>query len=111
MTVAPVSATQQPTVQAAERSGFAALGQQDFFRLLTTQMQMQDPFDPVDNKEMLAQMAQFSSLAGISTMGDTLEAIASKLDALVALQMGPAGTDDSTEGQADESSGDTTVQS
>jgi flagellar hook assembly protein FlgD len=30
-------------------------------------MQQQDPFDPVDNKEMLAQMAQFSSLAGSTT--------------------------------------------
>lgn len=67
-------------------SGSTALGQGDFLRLLTAQMNMQDPFDPVDNKEMLAQMAQFSQLAGISEMGDTLTSIASKLDALVALQ-------------------------
>lgn len=75
-----------------KKTGFAALGQQDFFRLLTTQMQMQDPSDPVDNKEMLAQMAQFSSLAGISEMGDTLSAIAKKLDALIAQQSASTAT-------------------
>ncbi|MXP27623.1 flagellar biosynthesis protein FlgD [Porphyrobacter algicida] len=58
------------------------LGQADFIKLLTVQMQQQDPFDPVDNKEMLAQMAQFSSLAGTTEMGDTLKAIEAKLDTL-----------------------------
>ena len=33
------------------------LGQRDFIRLMTTQMRQQDPTDPVDNKEMIAQMA------------------------------------------------------
>ncbi|MEO0063551.1 MAG: hypothetical protein RLZZ08_2111 [Pseudomonadota bacterium] len=60
----------------------AQLGQSDFLRLLTIQVQQQDPFDPVDNKEMLAQMAQFSSLSGIADMGSTLQGISSKLDTL-----------------------------
>ncbi len=55
------------------------LGQKDFLRLLTAQMQTQDPFDPVDNKEMIAQMAQFSSLAGLSEINDTLKLINTKL--------------------------------
>ena len=62
--------------------GFSSLGQADFVRLLTVQMQQQDPFDPVDNKEMLAQMAQFSSLAGINDVHSTLQQISAKLDAL-----------------------------
>lgn len=86
MTVESISGTSSTGTSNAAKSGFAALGQQDFFKLLTVQMQMQDPFDPVDNKEMLAQMAQFSSLAGISEMGDTLSSIAAKLDALIAAQ-------------------------
>jgi flagellar basal-body rod modification protein FlgD len=68
------------------KTGMAALGQADFLKLLTVQMQQQDPFDPVDNKEMLAQMAQFSSLAGIGEVGDTLKAISSKLDVVLAAQ-------------------------
>ena len=63
--------------------GMDALGQGDFLRLLTVQMQQQDPFDPVDNKEMLAQMAQFSSLAGVSETNSMLEQIADKLDQLI----------------------------
>lgn len=64
--------------------GMDALGQGDFLRLLTVQMQQQDPFDPVDNKEMLAQMAQFSSLAGVAETNSSLEAITAKLDRLIA---------------------------
>ena len=57
------------------------LGQADFLKLMTAQMNNQDPFNPVDNTQMVAQMAQFSSLAGISEMSSTLKAIADKLGA------------------------------
>ncbi len=57
------------------------LGQGDFLKLMTAQMNNQDPFDPVDNTQMVAQMAQFSSLAGITEMSSTLKAIADKLGA------------------------------
>ncbi len=59
--------------------GSQNLGQNDFLKLLTAQMQNQDPFDPVDNTQMVAQMAQFSSLAGITEMSSNLKAIADKL--------------------------------
>ena len=65
---------------------YSTLGQADFLRLLTVQVQQQDPFAPVDNKEMLAQMAQFSSLSGITEMNETLQGISDKLDALAAAQ-------------------------
>ena len=71
------------TTAATTGRGMDSLGQGDFLRLLTVQMQQQDPFDPVDNKEMLAQMAQFSSLAGVSDTNATLEQIAEKLDLLI----------------------------
>ena len=63
--------------------GRAALGQGDFLKLLTVQMQQQDPFEPVDNKDMLAQMAQFSALAGSAETNEMLERIADKLDQLI----------------------------
>ena len=71
------------TTAATTGRGMDSLGQGDFLRLLTVQMQQQDPFDPVDNKEMLAQMAQFSSLAGVSETNATLEQITEKLDLLI----------------------------
>ena len=83
MTIAAIQAANTPAAT-PPRSGFAALGQGDFLKLMTEQLKLQDPFAPVDNKEMLAQMAQFSSLAGISTVNDTLKAISTKLDAVLA---------------------------
>jgi len=68
-----------PTVQTQAQS--QTLGQADFLRLMTAQLKNQDPFSPVDNTQMVAQMAQFSSVAGISQMNSTLTAIADKLGA------------------------------
>ena len=65
-----------------EKSGWASLNQGDFIRLLTVQLQNQDPSEPVDNKEMLAQMAQFSSLSGINDVNSTLQSISEKIDLL-----------------------------
>ena len=44
------------------------LGQEDFLKLLTTQLQKQDPFAPMENGEFIAQMAQFSTVTGITSM-------------------------------------------
>lgn len=78
--------------QAGSGRGYNDLGQEDFFRLLTVQIQNQDPLDPVDNKEMLAQMAQFTSLSGINTTNATLEEISQKLDLLGATEPGKSDT-------------------
>lgn len=40
----------------------AQLGQEDFMRILLSQLQFQDPLKPVDNQEFVAQLAQFSAL-------------------------------------------------
>ena len=79
MNVTPMA----PSQPATSGKSMSELGQNDFFRLLTVQIQQQDPFDPVDNKEMLAQMAQFSSLAGIGDVNETLQAMSGKLDKLI----------------------------
>jgi flagellar basal-body rod modification protein FlgD len=59
--------------------GERSLGQADFLALMTAQLKNQDPFAPVDNTQMVAQMAQMSSVAGISEMNTTLKAMADKL--------------------------------
>ena len=50
-------------VVASEQSTQAsAVGQEEFLKILTTQLNYQDPLKPMDNQEFLAQMAQFASL-------------------------------------------------
>jgi flagellar basal-body rod modification protein FlgD len=59
--------------------GGQALDQRSFLRLLTTQMTTQDPFNPVDNTQMVAQMAQFSQVAGIAEMNQSLKTLIGSL--------------------------------
>ena len=55
------------------------LGQADFLKLMTTQLQNQDPFAPMDNADFIAQMAQFSTVTGITDMGETLKGMSDQL--------------------------------
>lgn len=57
----------------------SAIGQEDFLKILLTQLNYQDPLKPLDNQEFLAQMAQFSSLEQTRTLND-------KIDTLLAIQ-------------------------
>jgi flagellar basal-body rod modification protein FlgD len=66
-----------PKVQTQQEAN--TLGQDSFLKLLTEQLKNQDPFDPVKNENMVAQMAQFSSVAGISEMNTTLKSVSAQL--------------------------------
>ena len=55
------------------------LGQSDFLKLMTTQLQNQDPFAPVDNADFIAQMAQFSTVTGITSMDETMKSVGEQI--------------------------------
>ena len=54
--------------EAVERVPVKMLGQNEFLKLLVTQMRNQDPMEPGSDTEFIAQMAQFSSLEQTKTM-------------------------------------------
>ncbi|MCH7629234.1 flagellar hook assembly protein FlgD [Novosphingobium sp.] len=67
---------------ATDKSGWGSLGAGDFLQLLTTQLKNQDPTQPVDNSQMVAQLAQFSTLSNSTDMAATLKTISDQLATL-----------------------------
>jgi flagellar basal-body rod modification protein FlgD len=55
------------------------LGQADFLKLMTTQLQNQDPFAPMENGDFIAQMAQFSTVTGITEISESLKSLSGQL--------------------------------
>ncbi|MFQ5739186.1 MAG: flagellar hook assembly protein FlgD [Acidobacteriota bacterium] len=53
-----------------------SLGRDDFLKLLVTQLQQQNPLDPVDNTAFIAELAQFNSLDELIQIREASEATA-----------------------------------
>lgn len=64
----------------------SALGQDAFLKLLTTQLQNQNPLNPTDNTEFLGQLAQISTVSGIQSLNDSFGGLASSLSSYQTLQ-------------------------
>tara|TARA_R110002096_G_scaffold130643_5_gene279965 strand:- start:58787 stop:59455 length:669 start_codon:yes stop_codon:yes gene_type:complete len=84
-TISPIDDFQTiaPQPQSAERD---SLGQEDFLTLMITQFQNQDPFEPMDNGEFLGQLAQFSTVNGISSLNDSFAGLSGSMQDNQALQ-------------------------
>jgi flagellar basal-body rod modification protein FlgD len=59
----------------SSKTGENSLGQDAFLKLLVTQLQHQDPTNPMDNSQFIAQLATFSSLEKLSTISTQVSAI------------------------------------
>jgi flagellar basal-body rod modification protein FlgD len=79
-TTAPVN-----TLATATSKAGSQLTEKDFLSLLTAQLKNQDPTSPVDNAQMAAQLAQFSTVSGITDMNTTLNGISQQLTAQTAV--------------------------
>lgn len=62
------------------------LGQSAFLELMITQMENQNPLEPQDNSEFVAQLAQFSSVEGIDRLNNSFDSFSSSFLSNQALQ-------------------------
>jgi len=62
------------------------LGQSEFLKLMTTQLNNQDPMKPMEGGEFFSQIAQFSSVAGIQELQNTFSKVADAMFSGQALQ-------------------------
>lgn len=80
MTTSAIDSNSLAALNATTRAkGKATLGQADFLKLLTTQLQTQDPLNPTDTNEMVTQLQSLSSSQGIAEMNASLKTIAAQL--------------------------------
>jgi flagellar basal-body rod modification protein FlgD len=85
-TISPTTSATTGTTAGGAAAG-TSLGKDDFLKLLVGQLQHQDPLNPTDDKEFLAQMAQFSMLEQITNLAGADERLANSVDSQRALAM------------------------
>lgn len=82
------------TGSTTSRNTTGELGKTEFLNLLITQLRYQDPLNPVDDKEFIAQLAQFSSLEQMQNMNSTISK--TQAYALLGKKIEASVTDEST---------------
>jgi flagellar basal-body rod modification protein FlgD len=75
--IKPGSTAQNPI--SATDANKNQLGKDAFLKLLTTQLQHQDPLNPMEDSEFMGQMAQFSTLEQVTNMANANTAMADNL--------------------------------
>jgi len=86
--VSDISGSLYASTLNAYRNTSGVLDKDAFLRLLVTELKNQNPMEPMDNKEFISQMAQFSTLEQISNLSNSIEkfisteSVAMKLNAV-----------------------------
>ncbi len=69
-----------------EKKDRNALGQDEFFKLMVAQLSNQDPLKPLESDEFLSQVAQFSTVNGITSIERSMNNLAQTMESSQALQ-------------------------
>ena len=72
--------TLNKTITKSRQAMKQQLDKDDFLKLLVTELQHQDPTNPMQDREFIAQMAQFSSMEQMMNMNKSMESIVDKFN-------------------------------
>jgi len=75
----PFAAINNSTTGTGSNKKKESLGQAEFMRLMTEQLKHQDPLKPLSNSEFIGQLAQFSTVQGISELNTTVNGFTTAL--------------------------------
>jgi len=74
------------TTKNAEAPKTNEMGQDEFLKLMIAELNNQNPLDPQDNGEFIAQLAQFSTVEGLDKLNNTTEGMSDGMRSSQALQ-------------------------
>jgi len=84
---AALNATASASSTSGTTSSTSAAGMADtFLKLLVTQMQNQDPMNPMDNAQITSQMAQINTVSGLQTLNTSVQSLNTQFVQMQALQ-------------------------
>ena len=84
---APAASDPASTLNAlASKQGSAADSEQRFLKLLVTQLNNQDPLNPLDNAQLTSQLAQMSTVSGIEKLNGAVQSLLAQSGASQVLQ-------------------------
>lgn len=63
----------QTNTSTAKERATASLGVDDFYKILAAQLSNQDPTQPMEDKEFIAQMAQFTSVEQLTNLASEIK--------------------------------------
>lgn len=75
MDITGVTSTSDLAAATTASSTTSDMGEDTFLKLLTTQLQYQDPTEPMSNTEFVAQLAQFTQVQQLQGLSDKVEAL------------------------------------
>lgn len=89
-TTNPVSTSDQwnyssTSSSTTKETGNSTLGKDQFLKILITQLQNQDPMEPMEDKEFISQMAQFTSVEQLMNISTQLTALNQSLGSVSGL--------------------------
>lgn len=80
--IGETTSASDPATATTTKARETSLGQDAFMQLLVTQLRHQDPTNPMDNSQFIAQLATFSQLEKLTEIATSIKNLEEKFEAI-----------------------------